>query len=92
MSALLDVDAILALMREQGERDLALVAIVATMCDSEDEAIARLEEIEGVMREYRKTLNYRKDKLAVKTADGVLVIAPRLRSMIGQVRDRRLAA
>lgn len=41
---------------------------------------------------YRKTLDYRKDKLAVKTADGVLAIAPRLRSMIGQVRDRRVAA
>lgn len=91
MTALLDVDAILALMREQGERDLAIIAIVAGMRDSEDEAIDRLQEIEGAMRNYRKTLNHRKDRLAIKCADGVLTIAPRLRSMIGQVRDRRIA-
>lgn len=92
VTALLDVDGILALLREQGERDLAIVAIVAGMQDSEDEAIARLSEIEDAVREWRKALDRRQQRLAVKTADGVLEIAPRLRSMIGQVRDRRIAA
>lgn len=89
MSALLDVDGIVALMREQAERDMAIVAIVAGMQDSEDEAIERLGQIEDAVREWRKTLDYRKDRLEIKTADGVLVMGPRLRSMIGQVRDRR---
>jgi hypothetical protein len=95
VSVLLDVDGILALMREQGERDLAIVAIVAivaTMADSEDEAIERLQEIEDTMREYKQTLSYRKDRLAFKTAQGVVEMAPRLRGIITQLRDRRVAA
>jgi hypothetical protein len=76
----------------RGADDALKMRFVAGMRDSEDEAIERLEGIEAAMRDYRKTLNYRKDRLAIKTADGVLAIGPRLRSMIGQVRDRRSAA
>jgi hypothetical protein len=75
-------------------RDLALIAIVAGMQDSEDEAVARLGEInEQAMREWRASTPRRGAEGRRKTqiADDVIQIAPRLANAIRQIQAVRAA-
>lgn len=85
---LIDPDGFIALLREHSERDLALLAIIAGMRDSEDEAIERLTEQEEAMRDYLKTLNRSKQHRQHAMVKRAIEIIPRLRSAIEQVRDR----
>ena len=87
---LLEPDGIIAMLREQREHDLAIVAIVAGMARSEAEAVERLGEIEQAMRDWRKTLS-RGDFRQRQIVERVLAITPRLASAIGQVEERAAA-
>lgn len=77
-------DEVIAAMRERAERDLALVALVAGMCDSEEEAVERLEELATVTADHLKTLG-RSDHTQKAIARGVVEMAPRLATAIRQV-------
>jgi hypothetical protein len=85
---ILHPDMAIDLLREMESRDLALIAIVAGMQDSEDEAVARLGEIEQAMREWRASTPRRGAEGRRKTqiADDVIQIAPRLANAIRQVQ------
>lgn len=89
--SILDPGPIIAYMREQSRRDLAVLALVASMADSEEEAIERLNEIYETMKEFNKTIDRRKerhlkrDQIAI--VDGVLEMAPKIARMIRQMLD-----
>jgi hypothetical protein len=88
---LIDPEGVLALLHEQRESDLALVAIVAGMANSEQEAIDRLALIEQAHREYRDTLNRSRDHLAYAISSRAIEIAPRLATAIQQVEKAGLS-
>jgi hypothetical protein len=84
---ILSSEGAIAMLREMGERDLAIVMIVATMADSEDEAIERLGQIEATTREWRRTLHASRQRSQCRLAEEVVAICPRLVSAITQTRD-----
>jgi hypothetical protein len=90
---ILHPDMAIDLLREMQSRDLALIAIVAGMQDSEDEAVARLGEIEQAMREWRASTPRRSADSHRKAdiADDVIQIAPRLANAIRQIQAVRAA-
>lgn len=77
----------IAMLREMSERDLAIVMIVATMQDSENDAIERLRQIEAHTRNWRKTLHGGRQKRECELAEDVITMCPRLASAIRQARD-----
>jgi len=85
---LIDPEGALALLREQRQQDLAIVAIVGSMQDGYPEAIGRLDEIAEAFREWRGGLDRHKDRIGYETATRALAIIPRIRDLLRQVEER----
>lgn len=88
---LIDPEPIISFMRVQRERDLAIVAIVASMGDDERDAVERLQRIEKVMKGHKKTFDRRTKggRQQGILVDGVLEMAPRIRDVIEKVIERQ---
>jgi len=84
---LVDPEAAIAVLHELRERDLALIAVVAVMCDSEREAIERLDNIASLGRDHAKALPRRsqRDRERAHNFDRMAEIASRLSHIIAQV-------
>lgn len=87
---LLDPDPIIALLREQNDRDLALLAVVAMACGDDEDAwtaaAVRIEQaVAVVQREYDETDKRRMSRRTKELHEDVLRVAPRVARALRQV-------